>query len=259
MDYVTASSTTAAETRSRRWRIKPSRLITAITLVILAILTILPFYLMFVWATHDRSTIFAAPPPFWFSDNLGNNLQNLTQDVPFYRNMWNSIYIAVMATVTKLFFCSLGGFAFAMYEFKGKKLLFGIVIASLMIPSLINIIPHFLVIDLIGWLDTPRSLWVPGMADAFGIFLMRQFIASTINRELMDAARIDGASEFRIFRSIAVPLIRPGMATLGLLTFIGMWNSFMGPLVLLRSRDTYTLPLALRSLQGLVSTDSVKG
>lgn len=255
MDVVAVATDAGSKTRTRRWRIRPSRLVTALALVILAILTILPFWLMFVWATHDRSTIFSAPPPFWFSDKLMDNLQNLTQDVPFYRNMWNSIYIAVLATVTKLFFCSLGGFAFAMYDFRGKRLLFGIVIASLMIPSLINIIPHFLVIDLIGWLDTPRALWVPGMADAFGIFLMRQFIASTINRELMDAARIDGASEFRIFRSIAVPLIRPGMATLGLLTFIGMWNSFMGPLVLLRSRDTYTLPLALRSLQGLVSTD----
>ena len=255
MDVVAVATDAGSKTRTRRWRIRPSRLVTALALVILALLTILPFWLMFVWATHDRSTIFSAPPPFWFRDKLMDNLQNLTQDVPFYRNMWNSIYIAVLATVTKLFFCSLGGFAFAMYDFRGKRLLFGIVIASLMIPSLINIIPHFLVIDLIGWLDTPRALWVPGMADAFGIFLMRQFIASTINRELMDAARIDGASEFRIFRSIAVPLIRPGMATLGLLTFIGMWNSFMGPLVLLRSRDTYTLPLALRSLQGLVSTD----
>ncbi len=249
------SVTAGSQAHRKRFTVKPGRLGTAIVLVLLAIITILPFYLMFVWATHDRSTIFAAPPPFWFSDQLGRNLEALTQDVPFYRNMWNSIYIAVMATVTKLFFCSLGGFAFALYEFRGKKLLFGIVIASLLLPSLLNIIPHFLVIDLIGWLDTPRALWVPGMADAFGIFLMRQFIASTISRELMDAARIDGASEFRIFRSIAVPLIRPGMATLGLLTFIGMWNSFMGPLVLLRSRDTYTLPLALRSLQGLVSTD----
>ncbi len=249
------SATTLNRRPRARLRLKPGRLTTALLLILMAIITVLPFYLMFVWATHDRSTIFTAPPPFWFSDKLGSNLEALTQDVPFYRNMWNSVYIAVLATVTKLFFCSLGGFAFALYEFKGKKLLFGIVIASLLLPSLLNIIPHFLVIDLIGWLDTPRALWVPGMADAFGIFLMRQFIASTISRELMDAARIDGASEFRIFWSISVPLIRPGMATLGLLTFIGMWNSFMGPLVLLRSRDTYTLPLALRSLQGLVSTD----
>jgi len=254
---VTTSTRTATETGThrRRLRFRPVRLSTALLLIVLAVVTVLPFYLMFVWATHDRSTIFAAPPPFTFGDSLGRNLDALTQDVPFYRNMWNSIYIAVMATVTRLFFCSLGGFAFALYEFRGKRLLFGLVIASLLLPSLINIIPHFLVIDLIGWLDTPRALWVPGMADAFGIFLMRQFIASTISRELLDAARIDGASEFRIFRSIAVPLIRPGMATLALLTFIGLWNSFMGPLVLLRSRDTYTLPLALRSLQGLVSTD----
>src|SRR5690554_6621577 len=144
--------------RRRRFRIGSGRLGTALLLIVLAVVTVLPFYLMFVWATHDRSTIFAAPPPFTFGDSLGRNLEALTQDVPFYRNMWNSIYIAVMATVTKLFFCSLGGFAFALYDFRGKRLLFGIVIASLLLPSLINIIPHFLVIDMIGWLDTPRAL-----------------------------------------------------------------------------------------------------
>mgnify|MGYP001157628490 CR=1 FL=1 len=236
-------------------RLRLRHVLIALFLIVLAIITVAPFYLMFVMATHDRSTIFTAPPPFWFSDKLPQNLEGLTQDVPFFRNMWNSIYAAGMATVTTLFFCSLGGFGFALYRFRGKNLMFGILIVSLMLPQLLNIIPYFLIINFIGWLDTPRALWVPGMASAFGIFLMRQYTASVISTELMDAARIDGATEFRIYWSIALPLVKPGLATLGLLTFIGQWNSFMGPLVILRARDTYTLPLALRSLEGLVSTN----
>ncbi|MDQ3460519.1 MAG: carbohydrate ABC transporter permease, partial [Deinococcota bacterium] len=169
--------------------------------------------------------------------------------------MWNSIYIALMATVTTLFFCSLGGFGFAMYEFRFKKQLFAVLITSLMIPPLLGLIPYYLIIQGLGWLNEPRAIWFPGMASAFGIFLMRQYIASSISKELMDAARIDGAREFRIYWSIVLPLIRPGLATLGLLTFIGQWNNFLGPLIVLSSRDRFTVPLALRTLQGQIQTD----
>lgn len=224
-------------------------------LVALALLTIFPFYWMFVLATHTRETIFSAPPPLWFGDDLERNYGALLDVLPFWRNIWNSVYIAVMATVTTVFFCSLGGFGFAMYDFRGKNVMFGFVLVSLMIPQLLNIIPYYLIIDFLGWLNEPKAIWFPGMANAFGIFLMRQYIASTMPSTLMDAARIDGASEFRIYRSIVLPLVRPALATLGLLTFINQWNNFLGPLVILRSRDSYTIPLALRSLQGLVNTD----
>lgn len=224
-------------------------------LVALALLTIFPFYWMFVLATHTRETIFSAPPPLWFGDDLERNYGALLDVLPFWRNIWNSVYIAVMATVTTVFFCSLGGFGFAMYDFRGKNVMFGFVLVSLMIPQLLNIIPYYLIIDFLGWLNEPKAIWFPGMANAFGIFLMRQYIASTMPSTLMDAARIDGASEFRIYRSIVLPLVRPALATLALLTFINQWNNFLGPLVILRSRDSYTLPLALRSLQGLVNTD----
>ena len=224
-------------------------------LLALALLTVFPFYWMFVLATHNRDTIFAAPPPLWFGDDLQRNYEALVATLPFWRNIWNSVYVAVVATVTTLFFCSLGGFGFAMYQFRHKNLLFGILIVSLMIPQLLNIIPYYLIIDFLGWLDTPRALWFPGMASAFGIFLMRQYIASTIPQELMDAARIDGASEFRIYWSIVLPLVKPGLATLALLTFIAQWNNFLGPLIVMRSRETFTIPLALRSLQGLINTD----
>ncbi|MEX2541352.1 MAG: carbohydrate ABC transporter permease [Trueperaceae bacterium] len=224
-------------------------------LVALALLTFFPFYWMFVLATHARDTIFSAPPPLWLGDDLQRNYEALLNALPFWRNIWNSVYIAVVATVTTVFFCSLGGFGFAMYEFRGRNAMFTFVLVSLMIPQLLNIIPYYLIIDFLDWLNTPRAIWFPGMANAFGIFLMRQYIASTIPKDLLDAARIDGASEFRIYWSVVLPLVRPGLATLALLTFISQWNNFLGPLVILRSRDAYTVPLALRSLQGLVNTD----
>ncbi|ADI15214.1 carbohydrate ABC transporter permease [Truepera radiovictrix] len=231
------------------------KLVLYVLLIALALLTLFPFYWMFVLATHAQTDIFSAPPPLWFGEFLGRNYEALIARLPFLRNIWNSVYIALMATVTTLFFCSLGGFGFAMYTFRFKRVLFAILIVSLMIPPLLGIIPYYLIIQWLGWLDTPRAVWFPGMASAFGIFLMRQYIASAISRELMDAARIDGASEFRIYWNIVLPLIRPGLATLGLLTFIGQWNNFLGPLVVLNSRENYTIPLALRTLQGQIQTD----
>lgn len=224
-------------------------------LLALAALTVFPFYWMFVLATHTRETIFTAPPPLWFGGSVERNYDALLGVLPFWRNVWNSVYVAGVATVTTLFFCSLGGFGFAMYDFRHRNVAFAALVVTLMIPGLLNIIPYYLIIQFLGWLDQPIALWFPGMANAFGIFLMRQYIASTIPRELMDAARIDGASEFRIYWQIVLPLVKPGLATLGLLTFIGQWNNFLGPLVVLQSRQTFTIPLALRSLQGLVNTD----
>lgn len=250
---VPSPATPAAGGRRRGPAVRKALLL--LLLVALALLTIFPFYWMFVLATHTRETIFSAPPPLWFGDDLERNYRALLDVLPFWRNIWNSVYIAVMATVTTVFFCSLGGFGFAMYDFRGKNVMFGFVLVSLMIPQLLNIIPYYLIIDFLGWLNEPKAIWFPGMANAFGIFLMRQYIASTMPSTLMDAARIDGASEFRIYRSIVLPLVRPALATLALLTFINQWNNFLGPLVILRSRDSYTLPLALRSLQGLVNTD----
>jgi multiple sugar transport system permease protein len=226
-----------------------------VVLIALALLTLFPFYWMFVLATHTQSTILSAPPPMWFGEFLERNYNTLVGRLPFLRNIWNSVYIALMATVTTMFFSSLAGFGFAMYEFRFKRALFATLITSLLIPPLLGIIPYYLIIQYLGWLNTPRALWVPAMASAFGIFLMRQYIASSMPRELLDAGRIDGASEFRIYWSIALPIIRPGLATLGMLTFIGSWNNFLGPLVVLNQRDSYTIPVALRTLQGQIQTD----
>ena len=232
-----------------------SRAAAVLLLVLGGVLTLAPFYFMFIFATHPRQEIFSLPPPTWFGHDLAANYDSLLSRMPFWRNLWNSLYLAVLTTVTTLFFCTLGGYAFAMYEFKGKNWLFGILLATLLIPSTLNIVPYALIMQALGWIDTPRALWIPGMASAFGIFLMRQYIGSAIPRELVEAARIDGATEFITFRKVIVPLTGPAMATLGLVTFVQSWNGFLGPLIIFRSAETYTAPLALRTLQGIANTD----
>ncbi|GGR13773.1 sugar ABC transporter ATP-binding protein [Deinococcus ruber] len=241
--------------RQRPARVPMSRAAALLLLGLGALITVLPFYFMFVFATHSRAEIFNLPPPTWFGDNSAANYTNLLGKVPFWRNLWNSLYLAGLSTMTTLFFCSLAGYAFAMYNFKYREALFGIVLATLLIPSALNIVPFALIMQAFGWIDQPRALWVPGMASAFGIFLMRQYIGSAIPKELVEAARIDGTSEFGIYRRIIVPLCGPALATLGLITFINSWNNFLGPLIIFRSVETFTAPLALRSIQGLVNTD----
>lgn len=225
-------------------------------LSVVAVATVFPFYWMFILTSQAPAEIFRTPPRLWFGQSAVENYHALTRALPtFWRNMWNSIYIALMATLTTLFFCSLGGYAFAMYDFKYKNQLFALMIATMMIPPLLGIVPYYIMMSWLGWIDRPRALYVPGMASAFGIFLLRQYIAAAVPKELLDAARIDGCSEFRIYWNIILPLIRPGLATLGIVTFVGSWNNFLGALVVLRSREAYTLPVALRSLQGLYTTD----
>ena len=214
-----------------------------------------PFYFMFVFATHSRADIFSLPPPMFFGDFFFNNLDILTKRLPFWRNLGWSIYVALASTALTLVFCSMAGYAFAMFEFRLKRALFALVMATMLLPSFMNMIPTFLVMDVLGWIDQPRALYIPGAASAFGIFLMRQFIASTVPRDLVEAARMDGCSELGIYVRIVLPLLKPALGTLGLITFIASWNNFINPLVVMRSIDMYTLPLALRNLQSPVDTE----
>ncbi len=220
-----------------------------------AIVMLLPFYFMFVFATHDRGEIFRLPPPLFFGSDFMTNLATLTARIPFWKNLGWSLYIAMMSTGLTLLFCSMGGYAFAMFDFKGKAPLFALVMGTMLIPSFLGMIPTFMIMDVLGWIDEPRAVYLPGAAGAFGIFLMRQFIASSIPKALVEAARMDGCGEFRIFFQIVLPLLSPPLGTLALVSFIASWNNFIGPLVVLRSVGRYTLPLALRSLQSPVNTE----
>ncbi|WP_282827796.1 carbohydrate ABC transporter permease [Pelomonas sp. V22] len=214
-----------------------------------------PFYFMFVFATHSRSEIFSLPPPLWFGDDLLNNIEILTKRLPFWRNLGWSLYVGLASTALTLLFCSMGGYAFAMFDFRWKKPLFALVMGTMLLPSFMNMIPSFMIMDLLGWIDQPRALYIPGAASAFGIFLMRQFVGAAVPRELVEAARMDGCSELGIYARIVLPLLKPALGTLGLIAFIASWNNFIAPLVVMRSPDMYTLPLALRSLQSPVDTE----
>jgi multiple sugar transport system permease protein len=220
-----------------------------------ALIMLAPFYFMFVFASQSRSEIFSLPPPLWFGDDLAANLKLLTERIPFWRNLGWSIYVALMSTALTLLFCSMGGYAFAMFEFRFKKALFALVMATLLLPTFMSMIPTFMIMDVLGWIDQPRALYIPGAASAFGIFLMRQFVAASVPKDLVEAARMDGCGELGIYWRIVLPLLKPALGTLGLVTFIASWNNFIGPLIVMRSPEMYTLPLALRSLQSPVNTE----
>lgn len=220
-----------------------------------ALVMLAPFWFMFVFATQSRTEIFHLPPPLWFGDDLLANVGILTARLPFWRNLAWSLYVALASTGLTLLFCSLGGYAFARLQFRGRELLFTLVMGTMLLPGFMNMIPSFMVMDALGWIDQHRALYIPGAASAFGIFLVRQFALNAVPRELIEAARMDGCGEFGIWWRIALPLLRPALGTLGLVTFIGSWNNFMGPLIVLRSVENYTLPLALRSLQAPTNTE----
>jgi ABC-type glycerol-3-phosphate transport system permease component len=166
------------------------------------------------------------------------------------RALWNSFYISTLATVLSLFLCALGGYGFAKFRFPGRGFMFGFVIATLAIPFAVIVVPLFVMMrNTFHWMDTPLPLIIPWAANAFGIFFMRQYML-TIPDELIDAGRVDGASEPGIFFKIVLPIARPALISLGIIFFISSWNNFLWPLVVLPSPDHWTLPLLLRSLQG---------
>jgi multiple sugar transport system permease protein len=220
-----------------------------------ALIMLMPFYFMFVFATHTRSDIFRLPPPLMFGGDIFDNVAILTIHIPFWKNLGWSFYVASISTALTLLFSAMGGYAFAMFDFRGKAALFALVMGTMLIPPFLGMIPTFMIMDLLGWIDEPRALYLPGAASAFGIFLMRQFITASIPKTLVEAARMDGCSEFSIFLKVVLPLLGPALGTLGLISFIASWNNFIGPLVVMRSAEHYTLPLALRSMQSPMNAE----
>jgi ABC-type glycerol-3-phosphate transport system permease component len=179
-----------------------------------------------------------------------SNLSELFRRIPFSQNLLNTAFVATTSTILSLFLCALGGFAFAKLQFPGRDVLLTIMLSTMMIPGQVTLVPLFIIMNRLGWLDTYYPLIIPGAANAFGIFLMRQY-ATAIPDELIDAARIDGCGSFRIFRSVAAPILQPALTVVGLIFFMGSWNEFLWPLIVLKSMNMYTVPVALSSLVGL--------
>ncbi len=187
-------------------------------------------------------------------DKLTSNYRNLWKTVPYNRYFINSVFIATASTLLTLFFCSLGGYAFAKYQFRGQKVLFGILLASMMVPFQVLLVPLFGLMYDIGWLNSYKAIVIPFSVGAFGVFLMRQFIV-TIPSELLDAARIDGCSEFGIYYRIVLPIIKPALGALTIYSFLGSWNGYLWPLIILRDEAKYTLPIGLANLIGIYRQD----
>jgi multiple sugar transport system permease protein len=213
-----------------------------------AIVMVAPFLWMINASLMTSPEIITQPPVWVPAVPQFQNYPNLLEVLPFPRLYLNSAIITGTTVLGVLFTSSIAGFAFAKYEFPGKNVLFYLILATMMIPFFITLIPVFYIVRQLNWINTLQGVVVPGMFSAYGIFLMRQFIM-TIPDELLDAARIDGAGEPRIYWRIILPLVTPALATLGTFTFIASWNSFLWPLLVITSREMMTVPLGLNSLR----------
>ena len=215
-----------------------------VVLTVGLILMVLPFVWMVLSSLKTDAEVIATPPTWWPHDITLDNYRTLFTKLDFPRYFLNSVIVAGAVTIGNVVFCSMLGYALAKLEFPGKKVVFGLVLATLMIPGVVTFIPLFILTTNLGLTDTLPGMFLPFLAGPFGVFLMRQFI-SGLPDELIQAARVDGAGELRIFRSIVMPLCGPAVATLGILTFLTSWNNFLWPLVVAQNEDKYTLPVAL--------------
>ncbi|OAH13927.1 lactose transport system permease protein LacG [Streptomyces jeddahensis] len=219
-------------------------------LLILAVLvSVFPLYWMFVVATTDTAAATQMPPRLVPGDNFFHLAGLVFSTVPFLQSVLNSLLVAGAIGAGQAVLCSLAGFAFAKMEFPGRNTLFLIVVLTMTVPTQLAIVPQYLIISELGWVDTLQALIVPGLASAFGIFWMRQHIASTLSDEIIQAARIDGANSWRIFWHIAFPIVRPAAFVLGLFGYITAWNDFFWPFVVLKSPENYTAQIAIKALQ----------
>jgi multiple sugar transport system permease protein len=208
---------------------------------------LIPFLWMVLTSLRSDAEAFAWPPKLFVWPPQWQNYPEAWKIAPFGRFFFNSVVVSVSVTVGSLFINSLAAYGFSKYDFKGRNALFLGLLATLMIPYQVTMIPSFLLLKQLDWLDRFEGLIVPGLASAFGIFFLRQFML-TIPDDYLDAARIDGASEYRIYWKVVLPLAKPAIATLAVFTFLGAWNDFLGPLIVVKSEEMRTLPLAISAL-----------
>ncbi len=223
-------------------------------LALAAVVAIFPYYWMAVAATHSNAEIFSLPPQLLPGSYLWANLQHLQASVGIVRVVGNSLLIASLYTAGGVVVCGLAGYTFAKYRFRGRDALFFTLLATLVVPSQVTLVPLFKTMLAVGWLNTYQAIILPSLALPFGIFLMRQ-ACGAVPDELLDAARVDGCGELRLIPHIVVPVMKAPLATLAIFLFLFQWNDFTWPLIALRTGEMYTLPVALASLQGLNVTD----
>ncbi len=234
---------------------KRTRLINSIWLhlfiVPLALLWLAPLWLMFIFSTIEETRIFSTPVPLLPGGNFLVNFRDLQADTNFVRALLNSVVISGLYTLLSLLLTSMGGYAFARFQFFGRTAIFTIVIATLTIPYFVVVIPQYILVAReFSLTNSYVGVVLPLLANSLGIFFMRQNFMS-LPQSLLDAARVDGAGEYRIFFQIALPLVRSALAALGIILFLTAWNDYLWPLLILTEKEMYTAPVALGTLLGL--------
>lgn len=230
---------------------KNYRIFLYIVMIIWLVVSLFPFYWLSVMSTRTSAEFFHYPPIMIPGKQLIKNFKALITVIDFPVAIKNSLIVCTIKTVVALFFCSLSSFFFAKFSFPGKKLLYGFIVFTMMIPTQLLMIPQLIMMSKFGWVSTLKALIIPSMIPAFGIFWMTQYFEGAIHNDLLNAARIDGCSTFRLYWNIGLPISAPGLAFLAIHTFLSSWNDYLWPLIVLNNQKVYTVQVALGQLQGM--------
>lgn len=217
-------------------------------LIILSIACLAPFIMMLVNATRSNQEImsgFTIIP----GSSLGDNWETMSKYFNIFRGLGNSLFVSVCVTVLTAYFSALTAYGFAIYKFKGSNLIFTIILVLMMVPSQLGLLGFYDLVNAMGLMDSYIPLIIPAIANPFVVFFLKQYLQSVLPKTVIEAARIDGASEISIFHKIGMPIMMPGIATIAISTFIGSWNNYLMPLVLLLSPDKFTLPVMMASMK----------
>jgi lactose/L-arabinose transport system permease protein len=220
------------------------RLFLYLFLGIWGVVSVYPFYWMLTASTLKEELIFKVPPRWLPGVNWLENLQDLQDKMPVWHALFNSLFVSGVTTISTVFLSALAGYAFAKFRFKFREPLFFLIMLTMMLPQQITLVPLFIIMTKLGWINTYWALIVPFLVTGFGVFLMRQQMMAFPD-ELLYVARIDGCSEFGTFMRIVLPNMKPACAALGIVTFMHQWGNFIWPLIIVNSKDMYTLPLML--------------
>ncbi|NES31544.1 ABC transporter permease subunit [Micromonospora terminaliae] len=224
--------------------------LTYLALAVTALMSIFPIYWMFVVASRTSDAMGQVPPPVTPGGNLGANIARLfaNTDAYFLTGLVNSAIVAGTVTVSVVFFSTLAGFAFAKLRFRGRNALLLVIVATMMVPTQLGVIPLYLLMTKLNWNDRLPAVIVPALVTGFGVFMMRQYAGQAVSTELIEAARMDGCNTARIYWNVVLPALRPAAAVLGLLTFMTTWNDFLWPYAVLNDPENPTVQLSLRAL-----------
>lgn len=231
------------------------KLLVYILLAITSMFSLFPFYWMFVMATRPSSAFNSIPPTITPGNMVIENFKKVLNQIDFFGSMWNSLVLCVIVTIVVIFISSLAGFAFAKFTFPGKNIFFIAILLTMIIPPQLGLIPQYFLISKAGLLDTLPGVMVLFFLNPLGIFLMRQYISKSVPDELIEAAKLDGCSNFRIYRSIVLPIILPAIATLGIIVFTAVWGEFLWQFTVLRDPENYTIQVALAQLSNTRNAD----